>query len=166
MSSDFNPIEIEFDCPVCGDTVVVKTTKMNNITPIENRRRHLPGRDSTEKDNLCNVSFSTHSMLIRREHDWVEHKLPIIYTCIDEYERDIGILRDAVEGIKNQGLGVSITYSTGKLIHGWKREDRYFGATKGIWTPYNVHSSNSVEELHDYLEMWFDRKNDLLSADE
>ena len=168
---NYEPIEIEFDCPVCGDTVILKTTEKNNITPIEGfRERHALTEDSVENDNRCNVSFNSCAKSILDRYDFISHNLPMVYTNIHEREKDKEVLRKALEGIRNQGLGVSLSYIYNSRepkydsVYGWRFGNGYFAVTGNRNMPYNIHSSKSLYGMYDFFERYLTRDPDSIDS--
>lgn len=150
---------IEFDCPICADQVEMIETSHHNLKQLS--KSHLPQSPYESEIKGCPISYSRNDHFIREEYDFIKHKLPVVFLKIPALEQDEETLETAIRSMDHLNIGVTVEFplsnSTTGFAYAWRFDPgpTYYGVVRNIFTPANVLSAYTIEELIRFMRRWF-----------
>lgn len=152
---------VSFSCPVCGDEIRMETTHQHNLHQLSTP--HQPSFSQAENlaKDRCAVSFNRVEKAIRDQYDFIEYEVPLVFTHVGAWVTDEEVLDAAIEGLKEQHLGVTVEVALNNspfgYVYAWYHGNRgaYYAVTHRLGTPQNVTVTGSEEDLREVLERWF-----------
>jgi hypothetical protein len=160
MSGTDQLLTISFECPVCEEQIELEGQANNSL--FRGSNAHSKPWNPEEG---CSIAFSREERTIRRNYDFIQSTIPLLFVELCKQVTDQDILRSAIDAVDESGLGVSIevteeddaSHNYTLSVFGWydTKTDMYYAVTHNIQTRKNVVVTESKQEFGEFIERWY-----------